>query len=151
MFSKAEAAELARLFGKISEIFEAAASGDVDDAHSASDPAILGALTALAPKYQRVVARISYGEMAETRSGVLARWLDILTATKEVASMLRGGKRVVTTISSSSEVLSGIAYSDADEEAFVPEAVASVARDLWPNPAEDEPVGIFPNIEVEDS
>jgi len=151
MFTKEETAKLSRLFSEISAVFENAASRNEDRPIDEPDANLVAALTALPAKYQRVVALVSQGIPGSlvASNGELegeGRWLPILEATEGVASVMRGGKRVITTIANSNPALSGITYSDKEEEAFVPDNVASVARFLWPHISDEKPEEIFGDL-----
>lgn len=151
MVTKEEAARLARLFSEIAEVFESVSARDNGPQAADSDSALVAALTTLPAKYQRVVALISHGEpgslvASNGASKGEGRWLGIMEATEGVAKVIRGGKRVITTIAGADPALSRITYVDEEEEAFVPGEVAAVARRLWPSVADDKPEAIFEGI-----
>lgn len=151
MFSKEEMAKLSRLFGEISDVFGNVSSRSEDQQVDEPDVELVAALTALPAKYQRVVARISHGvpgSLVASNGAVQGegRWLSILAATEGVASVMRGGKRVITTIANSHPELSEITYTDKSEEAFIPDDVASVARFLWPHITDEKPDEIFGDL-----
>jgi hypothetical protein len=151
LVTKEEAARLARLFAEIAEVFESVSARDDGPQAAGSDSELVAALTALPAKYQRVVALISHGEpgslvASNGASKGEGRWLGIMEATEGVAKVIRGGKRVITTIAGANPALSGITYVDEEEEAFVPDDVAAVARRLWPSVADEKLEAIFEGL-----
>lgn len=128
----------ARAARELADALDVAADASAADSGAFDDGGVGEALSALGREHGAVVATASRGVVAATVAGDAARWCDLEAATEPTSAVtVSGRKRLVTRISASSPELSGIGWTSDPERngkflVRVPEAVALVARRIWP-------------------